>query len=351
MATLAAGLFAQSDFPSLSQKAKIERESDRLEEAAGLYRRALALNPAWAEGWWYLGTILYDREDFEGAALALRKAASLNSRSSSALAMLGLAEAKSGQDPEARKHLQQALSMGIAGDPNLGRVVLYTQGTLLLNAGQFAAAQDLLDRLAGVGEAERELLVALGEAVLGIRPKDRGAGEAADLALSAGQAELVAARRDTRAALEAYTKLAADYPRAHNVQFAYGRFLLANHQDDQAVAAFRKELENSPQHLLARLGIAGILLNSDPAAGLPYAQQAVELAPALEEAHFLLGALLLATKDVNRALLELETARRLDPEDPRVYFRLERAYTVAKRPQEAARARAQFARLNQAKPE
>lgn len=351
LAVLAVGLPAQSNFPALAKQAGAAREANQLEEAVGLYRQALAVNPGWAEGWWYLGTILYDRDQFADAATALRKATALNAKSPAARAMLGLAEAKSSQGQDALKQLQQALAMGVASDPNLGPVVLYTQGTLLLDGGAFDQAQEALDTLARQGADQPELLVALGQSVLGVRPQDATSPETREAVQSAGRAQLLAARRETRDALDAYTKLAADYATVHNVQFAFGRFLLANHQDDQAVEAFRKEIENSPKHLLARLGIAGILLTTDPAAGLPYAQQAAQMAPGLEEAHYLLGALLLATKDVAKAIPELETARRQDPADARVYFRLERAYTLAKRPQDAARARAQFARLNQAKPE
>jgi predicted Zn-dependent protease len=351
LAVLAVGLPAQSSFPTLAAQADAARNAEHLEEAAALYRKALALKPTWAEGWWDLGTILYDGDDYGGAVAALRKAVDLNPKSSTALAMLGLSEAKIERNQDALQHLKRALALGIAADPNLGRVVLYTRGTLLLNAGEFGQAQDTLDTLAREGADQQELLLALGESVLGIRPMDLSVAAPKEVVLSAGRAEQLAARREVHSAFEAYTRLAQDFPKTHNVQFAYARFLLANHEDDRAVSAFRSELENTPQHLLARVGLAGILLNTDPAAGLLYAQQAVQLAPALEEAHYLLGALLLATKDVNKAIPELETARRQDTADSRVYFQLERAYTLAKRPQDAARARAQFTRLNKAKPE
>jgi len=341
---LAAGLSAQT-FPTIAAQADAARESDHLDEAADLYRKALAVRPDWVEGWWYLGTVLYDRDDYKAASTALKKAVDFNPKSANALAMLGLCEAKNEDRQQALKHLQQALAMGVEADRNLVRVVLYTEGTLLLNTGEFGKAQDALDRLARKGADQPELLVALGEAVLGIRPADAGDSERA--IEQAGRAELLAARRETHAALDAYTQLASDYPKLHNVQFAYGRFLLANHQDEQAVAAFRREIENSPQHLLARLGIAGTLLTADPKAALPYALEAVRIAPKLEEAHYLLGALLLATSSIGKAIPELEMARRQNPNDARVYFRLERAYMLAHRKEDAARARAEFTRLNQ----
>ena len=341
-----------SGFTALAAEANHARESDRLDEAVVLYRKALALRPAWAEGWWYLGTLLYDRDDYAGAAYALGKAVELSPQAGNAVAMLGLCDAKLGRDRDALQHLDKGRTLGVGGDESLRRVMLYTQGTLLLAAGEFGKAQDALDLLAREGANQDDLMDALGESVLGIRPADLAAANSTmrEVVRRAGRAEHAAASGDAQVAQAEYGRLAADTPTFHNVQFAYGRFLLANHLDDQAVAAFRREIENSPQHLLARLGIAGALLPTDPAAGLPYAEQAVKLAPGLAEAHYLLGALLLGTGAIEQAITELETAQNKDPADPRVYFSLGRAYAMANRREDAARARAEFARLNKENP-
>ena len=343
-------------FTALAAQANEARESDRLDEAVVLYRKALALRPAWAEGWWYLGTLLYDQDDYTSAAGALRKAVELSPQSGNAVAMLGLSEAKLGRDGDAMQHLEKGRTLGVGGDESLRRVMLYTQGTLLLAAGEFSKAQEALDLLARAGADREELMDALGESVLGIRPQDLAASDSAsdsatrEVVRRVGRAEHIAAGGDVHAALAEYGRLAAGAPRFHNVQFAYGRFLLANHFDDQAVEAFRREIENSPQHLLARLGIAGIMVETHPAAGLPYAEQAVQLAPGLAEGHYLLGMLLLGTGAVERAIAELETAEHKDPADPRVYFALGRAYAMAHRMEDAARARAEFARLSKENP-
>jgi Flp pilus assembly protein TadD len=140
--------------------------------------------------------------------------------------------------------------------------------------------------------------------------------------------------------------LAKRFPKVHNVEFAYGRFLLNNHLDNDAVAAFKRELANSPQHLLARLGIAGALLFTDPATSRIYAEQAVRLAPKLEDAHYLLGASLFATGEAERSVSELETAEHLNPNDSRVYFVLAKAYKRLHRDRDAARAREKFVELS-----
>ncbi|HEV2665097.1 MAG TPA: hypothetical protein VG324_09310, partial [Blastocatellia bacterium] len=55
--------------------------------------------------------------------------------------------------------------------------------------------------------------------------------------------------------------------------------------------------------------------------------------------------LLLETDQTARAIIELETARRLLSNEPKIYFALGRAYARANRQKDAAAARATFTRL------
>lgn len=337
------------DFKSVAAQAAQARDSENLDQAVNLYRQAVQLRPDWAEGWWYLGTIAYDRGQFQEAVEALSKVTTLAPRDANAFAMLGLSEAKLDQNQAALNHLTQALTLGVGDQANMRQVVLFAQANLFLAEGAFGHAQEILDQLAKErNNADEDLLFALGRSVLGVKSIDsRTAFETRDLILTAGKAEMLAANRETDAALSAYGDLVKRFPKVHNVEFAYGRFLLNCHLDDQAVAAFKREIGNSPQHLLARLGIAGALLSVDPATSRAYAEQAVSLAPKLEEAHYLFGASLLATGDTERCVSELETAERLNPNDPRIYFALAKAYKRVHRDRDAAQAREKFVRLSQ----
>ena len=336
------GLAAQA--PDIAAQADAARDADRVEEAIRLYRKALAARPAWAEGWWSLGTLLYDRDSYRDAGEAFGKAVNLNPKAANAWVMLGLCEAKLGNNKAALGHIERGRAIDGGNDPRIRPVMLFTVGSLLLEAGEFGKAQEELDSLARDGAAQDEFITVLGCAVLGRKPCEKG-----ELVLRAGWAEHYAARHDVERAKQEYERLADDYPKTPGVQFALGRFLLANHMDDEAVQAFQREIDNSPNHLLARLGIAGIKASSDPAGGLPYARQAVELAPNLPEARYLLGLVLLNTGRAMDALPELETARRGNPSDSRVYFHLARAYTELNRKEDAARSRAEFVRLEKQK--
>jgi len=337
-----------ASFEALAARAAAARDAGRLDQAVMLYRQALAQRPSWEEGWWYLGTLLYDRDDYAAAAAAFEKELSLKPKTGDPYVMLGLCEAKLGRRATALRHLGQGRKIGLVHAENLEQVMLFTQGMLLLEAGEFGPAQEALDALARGGAEQDELVVPLGLAVLGMKPSSLTGADAhtREIVRRAGEAERHAARREVQAAFEAYTELAGEAPQFHNVQFALGRFLLANHEDDKAVAAFEREIANSPNHLLARLGIAGVLAATNPHAALPYAEQAVKLAPALGEAHFLLGSILVNLDQPARAVAELEFAQRQQPGQARIYFPLSKAYGAIGRREDAERALKTFARLH-----
>jgi hypothetical protein len=142
--------------------------------------------------------------------------------------MLGLCEAKFGDNKSALDHIERGRAMG-GNDPRIRPVMLFTEGNWLLEAGQFGKAQDVLDSLAREGAEQDEFIVALGCAVAGINPCEK-----IELARRSGWAEHYAARQDVEKAMQEYQRLTRDYPKTRNVQFAFGRFLLASHMDDEA---------------------------------------------------------------------------------------------------------------------
>src|SRR5262245_20213299 len=66
------------NFDQVATQAEHARSANRIEEAIELYRKALSLRPRWAEGWWYLGTLFYERDAFADATVALSKATALS---------------------------------------------------------------------------------------------------------------------------------------------------------------------------------------------------------------------------------------------------------------------------------
>jgi hypothetical protein len=53
---------SEAAFTDLKTRAATAAAENRLEDALNLYHQALELRPKWAEGWWSMGTILYERD-------------------------------------------------------------------------------------------------------------------------------------------------------------------------------------------------------------------------------------------------------------------------------------------------
>jgi tetratricopeptide (TPR) repeat protein len=320
-------------------------------QAIALYRDALSLRPDWADGWWNLGTLLYDGDAYGDAAAAFRRAADLSPTAGTALVMLGLCEFKLGQFDQALVHIQDGRQRGVSSDPQFRHVMQYHEGVLLLHKAEFERAQELLDDLSAEGVESDELTIALGESVLRIRPAEMAGGGRDELQIvrRAGHAAQLAARKQFDGAGREYEALAHDYPHTRNVHYALGRYFVQTSQPARASAAYEQELTITPDHVPALLGIAAIKAETDPAGALPYAERGVAINPRVPLGHYLLGSLLLHTDHVERAIAELEIARKAVPQDPGVYYALGRAYARAGRPKDAEQARATFTRLNDAR--
>src|SRR5262245_55444665 len=336
------------DFEQVASRAEQARSANRIEEAIELYRKGLSLRPRWAEGWFHLGALLYERDAFADAAAAFGQATALNPKVGTAWVMLGLCEFKLDRHNDALTHIQQGRKLGASAEPQFKQVMLYHEGVLLIGKGEFELAQETLDQLSRDGVENEDVTNALGLSVLRLRFSDLLAGDSAlrQLVRRAGLAEHLAAQKRFDEALGEYERLATDFPKAANVQYAFGRYLLTSHDNERAVVAFQRAIENDPTHLPAHLFLANTKLDlKDFDGGLPYAEKAIKLNPRLPLGHYLLGSLLLETGQTARAITELETAERLLPNEPKIYFALGRAYARANRKKDAAAARATFTRL------
>ena len=338
------------DFEKLAAEASVAREGDRLDEAIAGYKKALAIRPQWAEGWWYLATIFYDRDNYAEAARAFREAARLQPKAGAAWAMLGICEFQLGRYDDSLIHIQQGRQLGVGDNAELTRVMRYHEGVLSILKGEFERGQQTLGTLSYEGLKSEDLIIALGLATLriGMTPKQIDINyRDRNLIRRAGLAEHFAAQKNMSDAQREYDLLARDYAKVPNVQYAYGRYLMANRDEDGALAAFLKELENWPKHVLARCQIANIKLqHKEIEAGLAYAEEAAKQAPRLPLAHYLLGRLLLEAGQNARAVEELEMAAKMVPNEAKTYFALARAYTRVKRKADADRARETFTRLS-----
>ncbi len=334
-------------FATLSKQAAEARDADRLEEAAALYTRALALQPRWVEGWWSLGTIEYDRDHYAKAAVDFEKVIALDAVNGTAHAMLGLCQFELGKDEPALKNLLAAERLGVTKDERLRNVALYHMGILQLRAKKFGDAKETLGHLAVDRIRTKELTTGLGLAALLLRPQESPpeGTPGASVVERAGEAEVLLDSNEFDRAKQKYLELTSEFPDYPNLHFAFGRLLLETHETDEAIEEFQRELQRDPKNVNSMLEIAAVRRMIDPQNALNYAVHAVQLAPQLPFAHYLLGLLRLDTGDAAAAIPELEIAQKVFPQEAEVYFSLGNAYARSGRKADAAKARAEFARL------
>jgi predicted Zn-dependent protease len=338
---------AAQSFESLAKRAAEARDADHLEEAVGLYKKALALRPRWAEGWWSLGTLGYDSNSYLEAEKAFRRVVVLTPQYASAWVMLGLCQFELNHNEQAMKSLETGQSLGISRNSEMYDVMFYHVGLLYLRMERYGSALKTFQQLAHDGVRTDEVALGLGMSILMIQPTALPAENMPghSVILGIGRAEALLAGGKFDEALQIYSTLVEQYPDYPGLHFAYGRFLLDLHKTDEAIAQLQAELRSNPNHVLSLLEIASARATENPAEAAEYAKRAVALSPRLPIGHYLLGQFYADAGNAEAAVPELELARRYLPDDPKVYFALGKAYAKLGRKEEAAKARAEFRRL------
>jgi tetratricopeptide (TPR) repeat protein len=334
-------------FDALRRQADEARAAGRVDEAVALYKRAVALQPSWTEGYWYLGTISYDRDRHAECRDAFARVVQRQSENGAAWAFRGLCEFRLKQYRAALDHLNRARQAGVGDDPAFDAIVAYHRAILLARFGQFERAFDVDVNLVRGGNTMPAMLDAIGIAMLRLPLlPDDVPPEQRDLVRLTGRAGAFAIARMAEEARKAYEELLTSYPDTPGVHFLYGNFLFTQERPDAALEQFRMEIARSPNHVPARLQLAlELVKRGDLDAAKPYATEAARLAPGNFVARRLLGQIKLQAGDASGAIAELEAARSLEPSSPSVRFHLARAYQRAGRPADAKRERAEFTRL------
>lgn len=340
LAAFAVSSPSAATFEELSARATAAREANHLPEAVQLYREALAINPKWQAGWWFLGTILYDTNEYTGCREALGHLVELKSDAAPAWGILGLCEFQTGQYAPSLAHIERSLAPGSPDQPDMEKVLRYHEAILLTHAGDFdRAIQKYVWFLRG-GAPNSVLLAALGLAALRtpLLPQDIPPAQQ-ELFNTAGMAAFSQMSGDAAGAQRVFGTLLERYPTAHHVHYLYACSLLAANPE-QAIQEFRRELEITPSSGGTLTMLAWALLNrGDTAAALPYAKEAVKSEPANPMAQYVLGRSLVETGDVAGGIQHLESASKLDPANLENHLALAAAYPKAHRYQDARRER------------
>ena len=237
------------------------------EEAKALLGRALELKPDFVEAHHTLGVLYLEQQDFARAYEEFSTVLRLDPRRPLAFVNLGTAAFRLGKLEAAAAHFEKALDL--RPEPPV----------VVLAAAQFSAVCLELGR----SEQARRAF----EEAVRLRPGD----EALQLKLG-----------------EAYEAL--------------GRELAAK-GGREGLELFRDYARRFPARPMARILLGEALLRSQDLPGaLAEFEQAVALDPALGRAHFSAGFAYKELGDAEKARRALETARRLEPQNPLVLFHL-----------------------------
>lgn len=336
------GLAAQSapTFEELSARAKVAREGNDVLHAIELYKQAVELNPRWEEGWWYLGSLLYDSDQYAGGRDALKHVVEMDAKAAPAWALLGLCEFETGDYKASLEDIRRGRVQGPA-EPQMESVLRYHEAQLLTRLGDFDQAVEAYAWFARPGVNNPELVAAIGLAALRtpLLPKEVTSDQ--QLFVMAGEAAYFTMARDYKDASEAFDRLLQRFPNAHNVHYLYGCFLLAA-KPDAAVAELRLELEITPSSGAANAMLAWVLLErGDTDEARQYAQAAAAQDPALPLAQYVFGRSLLEDGKLEGSIEHLRLAEERDPSNIEAHMSLATAFSRAGRPHDARRERLQ----------
>jgi tetratricopeptide (TPR) repeat protein len=340
-----------AEFQSLAKRAQAAHEAQKLDEALGLYRKALQIRPRWSEGRFALGAVLYDLDRYEEARAEFRRVLVQEPKSGAAWAFRGMCEFQLRNHEQALADLQKGRLLGLATNPSLKSVADYHTGILLVRFAQYEAAREILSNFALVDQDSPGVIEGLGLAALRLPylPSEVPADKREMITIAGRAIFQFTKNRYSPTARLAFDELVTRYPEEPNAHYAKGAFLMTVEESEAGLAEFRRVLSMQPSHVPAMLQLAFHLMKEGRyEEALPYAEGAVAAEPDFFAAHNALGRVLLELGQTDRSIAELEKAARLAPNSVQTYFSLARAYQRAGRTEDVKRARDTFVKLEAA---
>lgn len=231
----------QPSFADLQRAAAAEADDGKTTDAIRDTKRALKLQPSWKEGWWNLGTLQYEANQYQEAARSFEKVTGYAPKMGAAWALLGLCEFELKQYGPAMAHLEKAQALGLGEDAETAQVAGYHLALLLIRDGQFQRASSLLRDSFGTGTPSPQVQLSLGMALLHIPllPAE----------LDPSKDALVRAAGDL-ATTEQFPPFIAAHPDTPFIHYEYGVRLKAAGHWSEALAQQHEEVKLTPWSLL-----------------------------------------------------------------------------------------------------
>ncbi len=297
---------------------------------------------------WKLAMLDFSSAKYPEAIAALKTWVADHPDDGTAWGVMGLSEFEIGDFDNALIHLQRGQDLGLKGSAEAIQVARYRLASLLNRTGQFDRALEILAHEDTSGIVGERIKICRGMSLLRI-PSLPEQAEATGKPLLTAAGQIAALLQDSKYddAFAKFQTLLKDHPDTPFLHYAFGTALAALSRYDAAEEQMRAESKISPNSELPLVSLASIELREHrPADALSFAQQALDLAPASPEAHYLLGRAQLELGHADLAIQQLEAASKIAPGSPEIHFNLAKAYAKANRPEKAEAERAIFVRLN-----
>ncbi len=327
-------------FDDLASRAATARNQENMPLAVELYGKAEQLKPDWAEGWFYLGLLQYQGNQFPQAIDAFNHLLQLQPTALPAMALRGLCEFETGAYDDSLRDLDQAVAHGAANEPHNEQIIRFHLAELLAHAGRFQDALDQYKVFATKRFDAPDLFVNIGLAGMRVAtfPKDVPASDR-EFYGAVGQAGYTLLAEESDHGDELFRQLFARYPSTQNLHLFYG-FLLFPHDAPLAVDQFRNEVTLFPGNETAHDMLAFTLMIAGRyTEALPEAEHAYNAAPDMEMAQLALGRSLAETGDVKRGTDLLNQVLQKDPNNMEAHLGLVSIYSRTGRREDAYRER------------
>lgn len=331
---------ATDTFTDVIARADAARQQGEVPAAIQLYKKATEMNPGWPDGWWFLGILQYDDNQYVPALDALNRYLQLTPNAAPALALKGLCEFNTGEYQQSLQDLELGVSRGAANQPRNARIIFYHEALALMRLGRFEESLGKFALLARQSTDNQDLALDIGLAGLrmNLLPKDAPASQTPMLS-AIGRAALLLMNQNYEGGGQAFQTLFAQYPQLPGLHYLYG-YLIFTTKPDEAVEQFGKELQISPRSANAHAMRAWALeLQGDYTAALQDATKASTEDPSLSMSQLVYGRALVETGDISPGLPHLENVLRTEPANLEAHLTLAKAYSKLGRSEEARRER------------
>ncbi|KAA6463010.1 tetratricopeptide repeat protein [Acidobacteria bacterium AB60] len=337
----ATGQNPSPSFDDLAARAAAARDQQNISLALDLYAQAEQLRPDWAEGWFYLGLLRYQANQFPQAIDGFNHLIQLQPTAVPAIALRGLCEFETADYDDSLRDLEMAVAHGAANEPRNAQIIRFHLAQLLARANRFQDALEQYKFFATEHVDSPDLSLGIGLA--GIRvttlPKDVPAQDR-PLFQQAGEAGYAVLAEESERGDALFQALFSQHPSTPNLHLFYG-FLLFPHDPSLAVDEFRSELGVAPANETGHAMLAfSLMITGRYAEALPEAEHAYAASPTLQMAQLALGRSLAETGEIQRGTDLLNQVLQKDPNNLEAHLGLASIYSRTGRREDALRERA-----------